>query len=210
LKSKPDQELRDAFLDFLKAVAKKATDELGPNPKRLQRSRWIVETGPSRRSSKIFQREVFDSINIFKAYKSKWILDSSSEQEKLKEILKSYKFTGTAQQLCLSMLNNWLQLPDPLAFEEYAVSHLLDEFVDAVSKNRIMTKSRFAIEGLTIANIPTLLEENILIRQITENELWDLGDIDNKNQTNSIFNYFYIPDGTIDLISDVGRAHSIT
>ena len=135
-----------------------------------------METGPSRRSSKIFQREVFDSLNIFKAYKSKWILDSSSEQEKLKEILKAYKFTGTTQQLCLSMLNNWLQLSDPLAFEEYAVSHLLDEFVDAVSKNRIMTKSRFAIEGLTIANIPTLLEENILIRQVPIK--WHLGIIE--------------------------------
>lgn len=65
-KSKPDQELKDLFLDFLKAVAKKATDEFGPNPKRLQRSKWMVKDGPSRRSSKIFERDVFDSLNIFK------------------------------------------------------------------------------------------------------------------------------------------------
>jgi len=195
LKSKPDQEIRDAFLDFLKAVAEKATNEFGPNPKRLQRSRWMVKTGPSRHSSKIFQREVFDSLNIFKAYKSKWIVESSSEREKLNEILKAYRFTGSIQQLCLSLLHNWLQLPDPLAFEEHSISPLLDEFVDAVLKNRITIKSRFAFEGLTIANPPILLEEGILIRQVAENELWDLGEINNKNPTFSLLDYYLnIPD----------------
>lgn len=194
LKSKPDQEIRDAFLDFLKAVAKKATNEFGPNPKRLQRSRWMVKTGPSRSSSKIFQREVFDSLNIFTDYKSKWIVESSSEREKLNEILKAYRFTGSIQQLCLSLLHNWLQLPDPLAFEEHSLSPLLDEFVDAVLKNRITIKSRFAIEGLTIANPLILLEKGILIRQVEENELWDLGEI-NENPTFSLFDYYLnIPD----------------
>ena len=42
--------------------------------------------------------------------------------------------------------------------------------------------SQFAIEGLTLAVSPILLEDNIIIRQITEDELWDLGDIDKKNQ----------------------------
>ena len=195
LKSKPDQEIRDAFLDFLKAVAKKATNEFGPNPKRLQRSRWMVKTGPSRRSSKIFQREIFDSLNIFNTYKSKRIVESSSEREKLNEILKAYRFTGSIQQLCLSLLHNWLQLPDPLAFEEHSLSPLLDEFVDAVLKNRINIKSRFAFEGLTIANPPILLEEGILIRQVAENELWDLGEITNKNPTFSLLDYYLnIPD----------------
>lgn len=146
LKSKLDQELKDSFLDFLKVVAKKATDEFGPNPKRLQRSRWMVKDGPSRHSSKIFERDVFDSLNIFKAYKSKWVLDSFPEKEKLTEVLKAHGSTNTTQQLCLSLLYNWLQLPDPLAFEEHSLSLLLDEFVDAVLKNRITTKSRFAIE----------------------------------------------------------------
>lgn len=199
-KSKPEQELKDSFLDFLKAVSKRATDEFGPNPKRLQRSRWMVKTGPSRRSSKIFEREIFDSLNIFKAYKSKWMLDSFPEKERLKEVLKAHGFTDTTQQLCLSLLHNWLQLPNPLAFEEHAVSHLLDEFVDAVLKNRITAKSRFAIEGLIIANSSTLLEESILIRQVTENELWDLGDIDNKNQTHSLFDYFFIPDDSWNIL----------
>lgn len=194
-KSKPDQELKDLFLDFLKAVAKKATDEFGPNPKRLQRSKWMVKDGPSRRSSKIFERDVFDSLNIFKAYKAKWVLDSFPENEKLEEILKAHGSANTTQQLCLSLLHNWFQLPDPLAFEEHSLSLLLDEFVDAVLKNRIITKSRFAIEGLTIANPPILLEESILIRQVTENELWDLGEINNKNQTFSLMDYYFnIPD----------------
>jgi hypothetical protein len=199
-KSKPEQELRDSFLDFLKAVAKKATYEFGPNPKHNQQSKWMVKTGPSKRSYKIFEREVFDSLNIFKACKSKWVLDSFPEKERLKRVLKADGFTGNTQQLCLSLLHNWLQLPDPLAFEEHAVAHLLDEFVDAVLKNRITTKSRSAIEGLIIANSPILLEESILIRQITENELWDLGDIDNKNQMFSLTDYFCIPDDSWEIL----------
>jgi len=213
LKSKLDQELKDSFLDFLKAVAKKATDEFGPNPKRLQRSRWMVKDGPSRRSSKIFERDVFDSLNIFRAYKSKWVLDSFPEKEKLTEVLKAHGSANTTQQLCLSLLHNWLQLPDPLAFEEHSLSLLLDEFVDAVLKNRITTKSRFAIEGLTIANPPILLEESILIRQVTENELWDLGEINNKNQTLSLLDYYLnIPDDSwkileIELQLDLKNLH---
>ena len=102
-------------------------------------------------------------------------------------------FRSDTRQPYLSLVHNWLKSSDPLAFEEYAVSGLLDEFVDAVLKNRIPRKSRFAIDGLTVANSPILLHEGIIIRQVTEDELWDFGDIDSKNLVFSPVNLYGIP-----------------
>lgn len=191
-KKEPELELRDLFLDFLKAIAKKAKAEFGSNPKRFQQSKWMVKTGPSRRSSKVFKRDVFDNLSILKAYQTKWMQDSFPEKERLERSLCAYGFTDTTHPY-LSLLHNWLQSPDPLAFDEHVVSDLLDEFVDAVLKNRIFTNSRFAIEGL-ITNSPILLQEGIIIRQITESELWDLGDINNKNQYFSPSSFLNLPD----------------
>jgi hypothetical protein len=95
------------------------------------------------------------------------------EEQKLKKFLSVH----SDKQFCFSLLRNWLQLPDPLNFDLPAITILLDEFANAVLDKTIILRSLYAVEGFVIESSPILLEAGIDIRNITENELWDFGEM---------------------------------
>jgi len=175
LDMEPRQELKKLALDFLKAIAKKATDELGTDKRRIQQSIWTIKTG-STFSSRVFKREIVDHAGILEEYQSKWSHENLFEEQKLKEFLSAHK-VPIDERVRYSLLQNWLQLPDPFKFDVPAIANLLDEFANAVSDKIIILKSCYAIEGLIIDSSPILLEEGINIHNIAENELWDFGEI---------------------------------
>ena len=169
------QELKKLALDFLKAIAKKATDELETDKKRIQQSIWTIKTG-SNFSSQVFEREIVDHAGILEEYESKWMHESLFEEQKLKDALNAHRIPNY-EQMRLSLLHNWLQLHDPFRFDVQAIANLLDEFANAAVDKIIILKSCYAIEGLIIENSPILLNEDISIHDITEDELWDVGEM---------------------------------
>jgi hypothetical protein len=78
----------------------------------------------------------------------------------------------------MPLLHHWLELPDPFAFEEGAISQVLEEFCGAVVDKSVVTTSRDAILLLDLASGPVLLEEGVSIRPIYESELWEFGDVE--------------------------------
>jgi hypothetical protein len=187
------RELATFASDFLKAIALKAKNELGPRIERKQRSQWMVNTGPNSKKSVYFERNTTNSRLIDLTYQMKWTKDDFPEQRRLGEALSAKGILDQDQQdsYFLALLHNWLQSPEPLAFDEPDFPCLLDEFSDSVLNNTSILKSRSAIIGFECIDLPVFLEKGIFIRPITEEELWDLGDIDKKGERLSGF--FDIP-----------------
>lgn len=178
----PSREMvAEAALQFLQVLAKAAEAELGERPERIQHSEWMVHTTPSGgMSSKLFERKVFNGLAVSRMYQRTLMASDVPEQKPLTELL---VVTGIAMEetryaFLLPLLDHWLELPDPFAFEEGAISRVLEEFYDAVIDKVVLTRSRDVILGLDLASGPMLLEEGILIRPIYENMLWELGDVD--------------------------------
>lgn len=170
-----------AARDFLWAVAEKVKDRLGPRPERLQRSKWMVHTGPSSSmSSKVFERRVFDSLAVDMMYQD-MMRNDFPEQQRLQALLTELGIPTqrTGHEFFMRLVRHWLKLPDPLAFEETAISRVVGEFVDAVIDGRVITRSCYVIDRLDYAVPPLVLEKGICIRQ-TEEELWELGDTDGR------------------------------
>ena len=58
------------------------------------------------------------------------------------------------------------------------ISQVLEEFADAILQNKTIEKSLCAIYPLDISTESIFLENGICIRPITEEELWEFGDIE--------------------------------
>ena len=172
--------VKEIALDFLKAVAKVAEAQLGRHPKRLQRSIWMVPTGPSSRQSKTFNRKVFNRIAASNLCQTIFIDSDFPQQRRLKEILVMVGIQPEEVQygFLLPLVHHWLELPDPFAFDESAVSQVIDEFTDAVIEGVVLTRSRDVIILLDLASGPISLEKGVSIRTVNEEELWELGDAD--------------------------------
>jgi len=103
-----------------------------------------------------------------------------------------YAFSDLESQL----VSNWLRLLSPFSFEEPDVSNLLEEFADAIIDNKMVYNSLTAIEGLNAASLPFSLEAGIEIRGITEDELFEFGDLDRYRFISSRFCSDPIPSET--------------
>lgn len=173
------QALATTARDFLKAVAETAKAELGSHPERLQRSTWMVRTGPSGMSSREFERKVFPRAAVSRMYQIE-IRDDFPQAQALGAALAAAGIPAEEMRygFFLPLVHHWLELPDPFAFEETATSKVLDEFVDAVIDGRVVTRSRHAIDWLDLTSEAVALEKGISIRRVTEDELWEFGDID--------------------------------
>ena len=188
--------IKDVALDFLQVVAIKAESKLGKRPERLQRSQWMVHTGPGSMSSNVFERRVFDSRAVDMLYQKELMRSDFPEQKQLTEVLVAAGIRGGEVRygFLLPLLRHWLELPDPFTFQEEAISQVLEEFCDAVIDKVVMTASRNAILHLDLVFGPILLEEGVFIRPIQEKELWELGDLDNQWPFYAFFSFpFNVP-----------------
>jgi len=174
------EELSTASRDFLKAVAQMARAELGSYPTRHQESIWMTRTGPSTMTPKKHLRNTFNRHAVSMIYQER-AADPFPEKEHLENLLAQ---AGVGRQLVeygyiLPLVGRWLDAPDPFVLNEDHLSRVLDEFSDAVLENEVPMRSRDGIDGLNLATDPLLLEQAIQVRRVTEEELWEFGDVDN-------------------------------
>lgn len=166
-----------AARDFLEAVAEVAKVQLGSHPQRVQRSQWMVSTGPGTWSSKQFERKVFDGAEVSNMYQIRMMRDDFRQRQQLRAVLAAAGIPAEQVEygFFLSLVHHWIELPDPFAFEETAISRVLDEFVNAVVDGRVVTRSLDAIGRLDLVSGPVVLETGVSIRPVTEEELWEFG-----------------------------------
>jgi len=174
------KELSMLAMDFLKAIARKIKSELGPNPGRIQKSVWMVRDGPNCERSHECSRKILDKDAIWKIA-NEMLRKGFSEQQEMKIALSTPSIKDNTNFIQY-LLNNWLKLKDPFEFEDPYILKLLDEFADAVLHGKIVIRSRTAIGKIDMASLPISIEENCVnIHQISAEELWELGDLEQYN-----------------------------
>jgi hypothetical protein len=171
--------LTDLALDYLRAVAQSVDAEMGGKSQRLQRSVWLVSTGSIQRGSKYFERTTFDRIGV-DIFLQKKMHEGLGHPEPLIDALAALGIPRNQIHYgaLLPLVRHWLRLPDPLAFQEDAISDVLREFVDFAIGGIVHISSRQALIGLTLDSGPVVLQEGVVIRPISEEELWEIGDDD--------------------------------
>lgn len=172
--------VKKAAYDFLKAVAEILEARLGKYPKRVQRSAWMVHTGSGSMTSQVFTREIPNTIAASMLYQTKFADSNTAQQRQLEDALVKAGIPReeTRYGYLLPLIHKWFDLPDPLAFGKTNVSQILDKFAEAVLDGVILTKSRSVILQLGLTLEPLILEKGICIRPISNEELWELGDIE--------------------------------
>lgn len=166
-----------AARDFLWMVADETLSKLGSPPKQPQRSTWVERIDPSRASSRTHERVVLHSDEVQMLY-AELINRDLLAQECLKDLLvkSGVPDEETYGAFLIPLVRNWLRLEDPFAFDEQAISNLVAEFADAVLNQTRITSSRSTIVAMQYEGRPVELQQGVLIRPITEEELWELGD----------------------------------
>lgn len=183
--------------NFLRAIAKSIEADVRHPQRCKQKSTWMMCEG-SRSHSQSFERVILFSDFIFDNYRKKKresiILDEERDLINALEktgISKAFEMSDlpsgmspipqerTISDLCSQLVLSWLKLENPFSFEEPIISNLIVEFLDAVVDGKTVLRQRIAIEGLNALSLPIIIHDGIIIRQISEEELWEIGDINN-------------------------------
>ena len=174
---------------FLQVVFTQAQARLGEHFKIKQETIWwsiadpshsevrVQSSGPSTMSqSGGHQREVVNSFGVGTFYQAQLMDNSFPEQNDLHDTVTA---SGIPTQLVprgflLPLVLTWCKLSDPFDLTQPAAQVLLDEFADAVIEQKSTTTYLDAMVYLELGGDPLVLEEGVIIRPISEEELWDL------------------------------------
>jgi len=175
---------------FLEAVAREVQAKLGTDPRVVQQAVWwsaanpedshviVQSTGTSRTlRSGGHEREVFDWFRVNTLYQVDLMREGFPEQTNLHDIITA---AGIQAQwihygFFVPLILAWCKLPEPFDLTHSAAQVLLSEFAEAVIDGTGLTRYRDAIVSIDIEGTPIVLEEGVVIRLITEEELWELG-----------------------------------
>lgn len=169
------QELRGAAIQFLRAVCESAQASLGSLSVREQTSSWMVSAGTGSMSSKEFTRTCLDKGAVLNYYRE---LPSCPEELQLMGLLSEAGVATleTSSGYLLPLVRHWLEISDSLEFEESAASEVLDEFTIAVTEGQIPVISFDVMTGIKLSAEALTLDDEVSIRPISSEELWQLGD----------------------------------
>ena len=172
------ENVKDAAFKFLKAIAVKAKKELGTNTKVSQRSSWMVKTSATSSSSQLFERKVFNSRAVDMMYQ----LDRKTdflEKERLKEITieAGFKPEQIEYGLLLTLVRAWLDVSNPLDIGGEDVRDVIEKFSTTIIDKIVETRSRYALIGMDERSEEVILDDEVSLRRISDEELWEFGQL---------------------------------
>lgn len=163
---------------FFEVVFRKAQAHLGESLTTIQEGTWWTNTNPmgTSMSSGNYQREVIDSVGVSNFYQTQLMGTEFSEQTDLYE---SVAAAGIPRQsitprFLLHLVFAFCDLRQPFNPTQASVQALLDEFACAVIDNLSTTKYQDAMVHIDLGGESLILEDGVLIRPVTEEDLWDL------------------------------------
>lgn len=186
----------EAAYQFLKAISERLEARLGKRPKRKQRSIWMAHTESGGISSQEYTRRIFNRATASNAYQTIFAQGKiSQQQQQLEEIMLKADISGGEMQhgYLVPLVYHWLSLPDPLMLKCEGLSQMLDEFADAVVDKVILTKSRSIIFHLDLQCEPLVLQRGVSIRSITNEEMWELGEVVGPWDSRNALSFLPIP-----------------
>ncbi len=172
------ENVKDAALKLLKAIAVKAKKELRTNTKVSQYSSWMVKTSATSSSSQMFERKVFNSRAIDMMYQ----LDRKTyfpEKEGLKEIAieAGFKAEEIEYGLLLTLVRAWLGVSNPLDIDREDVRGVIERFATTIIDKIVETSSRYALIMMDERSEEVNLDDEVSLRRISDEELWEFGQL---------------------------------
>ena len=172
------EDVTKASLDLLKAIVEKAKRKLGDDINVIQTSSWMVKTSATGQSSEYFQREVFNARAVDMMFQLE-MRTGNPEKEKLEEVIIDAGFERREIEfgLILKLIREWFDVSDPLDTDGEEVKKVIEEFADTIIDRVVRIKSRYALIEMDEKSIGVALDDGVIIRRISEEELWELGSV---------------------------------
>src|SRR6266699_4007969 len=172
-----ESEVSNGARAYLEHMIARARERFGKTPRREQISMWMVPTGPGSMSGKEFKREVVDTIEL-SSYCQSIMRDSFPEQARLTDLVVAAGIRKEEMRFAflLPLVHHWLDTVDPLSPTEDEFRSLLADFCEAVLARRVVARRPDALELNYPARQEVRLDDNVIIRSVTAEELWQLGD----------------------------------
>ena len=141
-------------------------------------SKVVVQSSGTSSMSKYdsHEREVFNTAAVGVHYQTHLMHSEFPEQSELSTLIIAADIQAmwVPFGFLLPLVYKWCNLPDPLDPNHSAAQELLDAFADAVLEHKSTTTYRDALVRIDLGGEQTVLEEGIVLRPITEDELYDL------------------------------------
>ena len=181
------KEVEEKARNFLEAVSKEVQGKV--NIKVVQTGMWWSTAGPGdsmvvvqapgptiMSQSGSHQREVFNSFGVGAHYQTQLWGDGFPEQTELHAAISAAGIDAQwiPMGFLLPLLYAWCELPEPLDLSHSAAQELLERFSNAVVEHRSTTTYRDAVVYVDLGGEPVALEEGIVLRPISEDELYEL------------------------------------
>ena len=176
MNSERDQ-LIDAAKSFLRAVRHVVLLPDGTLPARVQKSQWIITTGPNSSGTMEFERLTVDSTDIDVKLQTGGFT-SNSEYGALVSALERHGVPANSvlHSNAIPLVRQWLELPDPANATDDELMALTADLAKAVVDKVIRTRYLAVVGGISLPS-PTLnLEPSLILRDVTEVELWRFGE----------------------------------
>lgn len=174
-----------AAKDFLKAVAEEAKKASEASSRWVQKSQWMVKTSETASRSQEFKRRILGRQPISFWFQGELLRSKAFlPQEHLKQLLEKAGVPSPdiPHGFLFRLFQHWLELPNPFAPDDRDISKIVKGFSEAVVSGRTTTKTRDAIVASPLVSIlktkAISFAEGISLRPITQEELWELGDLD--------------------------------
>src|SRR3989454_7114776 len=172
-----ESELCSSARAFLELMILRLRERFGKTPLREQISMWMVPTDTGGASSNEFKREVVDKTEL-SSYCQLIMRDNLPEQARLTDLLVAADIAKevTKYSFLVPLLHRWLKSVDPLSPTEDEFRSLLDEFCDAALSQRVIARGGYALELKYPSRDEVRLDDSVIIRSISAEELWQFGD----------------------------------
>lgn len=174
---------------FLEAISEKVDAKL--NLRILQRGTWwstadpgdskvVVQSSGTTSISKtkigVHEREVVNSFAVGAYYQTQLRDDGFPQQTELHNSILDAGIQAQWIQygFLLPLVYAWCDLPEPLDLTHSAAQELLDTFANAVIEHKSFTTYRDAMIYVDLGGEAVVLEKGIVLRPISENELYEL------------------------------------
>lgn len=173
-------ELKQAAIDFLDMLSSFAIANFRGQTW-IQKSEWMVKRKDHSYDSRVFERKVSICPAHELATKMNLFSKITPRTNKLEQLLLEAGISKIDVSIgyLIPLINYWLSTTDAYDVRPESIGQLLDDFCEAVMNKKIIIESRDALIQLSVDSVPLQIQEGIHIRNITEEELWELGDKSN-------------------------------
>ncbi len=168
-----------SYLEFV-ASAISTSFDLSHLPQKRQQSTWMVPSGPTGYSSQLFERDVLTVESINFSYQIGILHKGSKEQTELQQALVAcgVRMEETYYGFLVPLFASWTDHLVGGKTVDDAIGAATNDLMLAVFADGVESISKYILNGVTLDGHNMKLDNEVVLRPITDEELWEMGTSD--------------------------------